>query len=84
MTDNLPNRDNKFNLTSKKKWFWVGLAITLVNPVFSGLIIGAAFLSEPELKKQGRIIITVAVLWGVAVLFLSRLLVQQGFFGSNV
>lgn len=84
MTDNLQNRDTKFNLTSKKKWFWIGLTITLVNPVFSGLIIGAAFLSEPELKKQGRIIITIAVLWGVAVLFLSLLLAKQGFFNSNV
>ncbi len=58
----------------------VALLITLVNPIFSGLIIGSAFLSEPELKKEGKIIIVSAVLWGVAVLFISRWLFQQGYF----
>ncbi|MFH1611692.1 MAG: hypothetical protein ABH887_00235 [bacterium] len=80
MNENQQEENNKFSVNSKKKWFYIGLAITLVNPVFSGLIIGAAFLSEPELKKYGRIIITIAVLWGVVVLFLSRWLMKQGYF----
>lgn len=71
---------NEVKITSKKKWFTVALLITLVNPILSGLIIGSAFLSEPELKKEGKIVIVLAVLWGVAVLFISRWLFQQGYF----
>jgi hypothetical protein len=71
---------NEVKITSRKKWFTVALLITLVNPIFSGLIIGSAFLTEPELKKEGKIIIVLAVLWGVAVMFISRWLFQQGYF----
>ncbi|MFC1700977.1 hypothetical protein ACFLZ0_02470 [Patescibacteria group bacterium] len=78
------NKEDKFNLTSKKKWFWVGLIITLINPIFSGLVIGSAFLSEPELKKQGKIIIALAIIWGVVALFFTRWLFSKGYFNGKI
>jgi len=48
-----------------RKWFWVGLLIALFNPIFSGLILGSFYLTEPALKKYGWIILTVAIIWGV-------------------
>jgi len=70
----------KVSLSSKKKWFTVALLITLVNPILSGLIIGSAFLSEPELKKEGKKIIVLAITWGIIALFFARWLVQSGYF----
>jgi hypothetical protein len=65
-------------ITSRKKWLWLGILIALLNPVFAGLILGSIYLSEPELKKEGKIVAAVAILWG-AVLFY---LVRQNF-GAN-
>ena len=54
-----------------KKWFYMGLAIAMLNPVFSGLILGAVYLTEPGLKKYGRIILPIAVVWGAVAFWLS-------------
>lgn len=59
-------------ISSRKKWLWLGIFIALLNPVFAGLILGAVYLSEPELKKEGRIIATIAILWGAALLYFVR------------
>ena len=48
-----------------KKWFWMGLAVAVLNPIFSGIILGSLYLTEPGLKKYGRVILPVAVVWGV-------------------
>ncbi|MBI2454266.1 MAG: hypothetical protein HYV54_01705 [Parcubacteria group bacterium] len=55
-----------------KKWLWVGLVIAVVNPVFSGLILGSLYLTEPGLKKYGRIILSLAIVWGAASFWLVR------------
>lgn len=60
--------EEKLTIYSRKKWLWLGILVAAVNPVFAGLIMGAVYLSEPELHKEGRIIAAVAILWG-AVLF---------------
>ena len=54
-----------------KKWFYTGLIIAILNPVFSGLILGAMYVTEPGLKKYGRIILPIAVIWGAAAFWLS-------------
>ena len=54
-----------------KKWLWAGVAIAVINPVFSGLILGAMYLTEPGLKKYGRIILSIAVIWGAIAFWLS-------------
>ncbi|OGZ34212.1 MAG: hypothetical protein A3I88_01370 [Candidatus Portnoybacteria bacterium RIFCSPLOWO2_12_FULL_39_9] len=70
--------EQKITLSSKKKWFWLGLAIAVLNPIFSGLVLGIAFLTEPQLKKEGKIILALAIIWGIAVMYLSRWLAGQG------
>lgn len=59
-------------ISSRKKWLWLGIFVALLNPVFAGLILGAVYLSEPELKKEGRIIATIAILWGAALFYFVR------------
>ncbi len=58
----------KLTISSKKKWLWLGIVIALFNPIFAGLIIGAVYLSEPELRQAGKIVAGIAILWG-AILF---------------
>lgn len=64
--------ENKLTISSKKKWFWLGLLVALVNPIFAGLIMGAVYLSEPELKRSGLVISAVAVVWGALMFYLMR------------
>lgn len=68
-----------FFISSKKKWFWVGIFIALINPIFSGFIIAAFYLGEPDLKKEGIIIAGVAILWGVISFYFLR----QNFLSMN-
>jgi len=64
--------EQKIMISSKKKWFWIGMLIALLNPVFAGLIISAAYLSEPELKKIGVAVAIVAILWGTFLIYFVR------------
>jgi len=68
-------------ITSKKKWLWLGILIALLNPVFAGLVLGAIYLSEPSLKKEGRIVAAVAILWGAILFYLVRQNFGPNFFG---
>lgn len=76
------NTETILKLSSRKRWFWLFLIITFVNPIFSGLILGVSLISEPEMKKEGKIILTLAIVWGTVVFILSGWLVKQGFFNS--
>lgn len=73
--------EQKITLSSKKKWFLIGLVVAILNPIFSGLVLGIGFWTEPRLKKEGKIITAVAVVWGLGAMFLSRWLAQQGLLG---
>jgi formate/nitrite transporter FocA (FNT family) len=72
-------KKEKISLTSRKKWLWLGIIIAIVNPIFSGLIIGIAFWTEPELKKEAKIVLAVAIIWGLIAIYLSRWLAGQGY-----
>ena len=72
----------EIKLVSRKKWLWLGIIIALLNPIFSGLIIGLAFWTEPELKKEAKIVLAIAVIWGIIALYLTRWLVTQGYLPS--
>jgi len=72
-------KEKKISLTSRRKWLWLGIAIAILNPVFSGLIIGLAFWTEPELKKEGKIVLAVAIIWGIIFSYLLRWLINQGY-----
>ncbi|MAF20622.1 MAG: hypothetical protein CMI55_02990 [Parcubacteria group bacterium] len=73
------SKQEKLSLKSRKKWLWIGIVIALLNPVFSGLVIGIAFWTEPELKKEAKIILAIAVVWGIIFYYLSSWLVGQGY-----
>jgi len=68
-------------ISSRKKWLWLGIFIALLNPVFAGLILGAVYLSEPELKKEGQIVATVAILWGAVLFYFVRQNFSANFLG---
>ncbi len=55
---------------SKNKFFLWAVIIAVLNPVFSGLILGLVMLSEPELKREGRIVTLFSIAWGVIALLL--------------
>lgn len=58
---------------SKQKWIIIGLLITLVNPLFAGLIYGLALWYEPGFKKEGKLIIFLSLIWGgIQTVFLAR------------
>jgi len=43
------------------------------------LIIGLAFWTEPELKKEGKIVLAVAIIWGIIFSYLLRWLISHGY-----
>lgn len=69
----------EIKLTSRKKWLWLGIIIALINPIFSGLILGLFFWTEPELKKEAKIILAISVIWGLMAVYFSRWLIEQGY-----
>lgn len=80
MSDDIVSKTaEEISLSSRKKWLWIGIVIALLNPVFSGLIFGLAFLTEPRFKKEGKIILSVAIVWGIISLYLLRWLTEQGY-----
>lgn len=66
-------------LGSKKKLFYVGLAIAVLNPIFSGLVFGIAFLNEPNFQKEAKIITLVSILWGLITAFAAFYLRRYGY-----
>jgi len=65
-------------MTKSKKWLWAALAIAILNPIFSGLILGVLYLSEPSLKRYGKIVLGVSVVWGAIVFVMIRNFQAQG------
>lgn len=55
---------------SKSRFFFWAVVIGILNPIFSGLILGLVMLTEPELKREGRIVILFSAVWGIIVLAL--------------
>lgn len=68
-------------ISSRKKWLWLGIFVALFNPIFAGLILGSVYLSEPELKKEGRIVAAIAILWGAILFYLVRQNFTANFLG---
>lgn len=59
----------KISIGKNKLFFW-SVIIAVLNPVFSGLIIGLVMLTEPDLKKEGRMITIFSAAWGIIALML--------------
>ena len=57
----------------KNRFFFWAVVIAVLNPFFSGLILGLYMLSEPDLKKEGRIVTLFSIAWGIiAFLLISK------------
>lgn len=72
----------KVTFSSRKKWLYLGIVIAILNPVFAGLILGLALLTEPEMKKEAKIILGVAIVWGIVYSYLVNWLTAQGYLPS--
>ena len=74
--------DQPLILSSKKTWFWVAIVIAILDPVFAGLILGVFFLTEKELKKEGKIVLGLAIVFGFIFFYITQKLLpwlsQQG------
>ncbi len=70
--------EEKITLSSKKKWFWLAIAITLISPI-SGIVLAVAFLTEEDLKKQGGIILALSIIWGIISVYLISWLGNRGY-----
>lgn len=75
------NSNNGGIVVSKKKWIWLGLLVALVNPIFSGLILGAVYLSEPELRGAGRAIAAISIIWGAFLYYFVQKNLAVNLFG---
>lgn len=54
----------------KNKFFLMAIIIAILNPVFSGLILGLVMLSEPEFRREGRTVTLFSIVWGIIALAL--------------
>ncbi|MEK9147834.1 MAG: hypothetical protein AAB650_00170 [Patescibacteria group bacterium] len=55
---------------NKSRFLLWATIIAILNPVFSGLILGLVMLSEPDLKKEGRIVTIFSLAWGIIAMLL--------------
>ncbi|MBU0998921.1 hypothetical protein KKG24_01240 [Patescibacteria group bacterium] len=65
MEQNISN-DN-FKLWTK--WFWIGIVIAILSMV-SGIVYGIALSLEKDYRKEGIIIIVVAIAWFLFAMFI--------------
>lgn len=74
------SKNDQVNISSKKKLFIAGIIIAILNPIFSGLVISFVFLTEPNLRKEGKIILVISFVWAVILAYLIELLKKGGYF----
>ncbi len=55
---------------AKNRLFFWAVIIAILNPVFSGLILGFVMASEPDFKKEGRAVILFSIAWGIIAMLL--------------
>lgn len=55
---------------SRSRWLHGALAIAILNPIFSGLILGVLMWRSPGLEKEGRIVTLFSLAWGAVVILL--------------
>ena len=74
------SKGDKISITSKKKWFIIGIIIAILNPIFSGLIMSFAFLTEPKLRKEGKILLVISFVWAIIMAYLIEWLKINAYF----
>lgn len=66
-------------ISSRRKWFIIGIVIALLNPIFSGLVISFGFLTEPKLRREGKIILVLSFLWAIALAYIIDWMKRGGY-----
>lgn len=72
-------KKNQVEITSKQKWFIIGIIIAILNPIFSGLVIAFGFLTEPRLRKEGKIILVLSFVWAIILAYIIDWLQKGGY-----
>lgn len=73
------SKGDKIDITSKKKWFIIGIIIAILNPIFSGLVMSFAFLTEKNLRKEGKILLVISVVWAIIMAYLIEWMKRGGY-----
>lgn len=76
---NIFHKKNGVEISSKKKFFIVGIIIAILNPIFSGLVMSFAFLTEPKLRKEGKILLVISLIWAIILAYLIEWLKSGGY-----
>lgn len=74
------HKNDKVEISSKKKIFIMGIIIAILNPIFSGLVVSFVFLTEPKLRREGKIILLISFIWVIILAYLIEWLKKGGYF----
>jgi len=72
-------KKDKVEISSKKKWLIIGIIIAILNPIFSGLVVSLGFLTEPKLRKEGKIVLIISLVWAVIFAYIIDWLNKSGY-----
>lgn len=72
-------KKDTIELSSKRKWLVIGIIIAILNPIFSGLVVAFGFLTEPKLRREGKIILVISFIWAIILAYLIDWLKKGGY-----
>lgn len=72
-------KGDKIIIGSKKKLFIAAIIIAILNPIFSGLILSFVFITEPKLRKEGKILLVISFIWAIILAYLIDWLEGRGY-----
>lgn len=62
-----------------KKWFWIGVILSLLQPL-AGLVFAIALVLEKDHRKEGGILIIVSLVIGIGGYYFQQYLTAQGIY----
>lgn len=72
-------KGDEISISSKKKLFIAAIIIAILNPIFSGLILSFVFITEPKLRKEGKILLVISFIWAIILAYLIDWLEGRGY-----
>ena len=63
----------------KKKWLLIAILVSGPLAGIGGLVLGIAFLTEPEYRRYGWLLIGWTIVWNIFAFFLMQWLTQSGY-----
>jgi hypothetical protein len=60
------------------KWGLVGLVAVLSNPIPTGIVLGHAMYTEPDLKSEGKIVISASIFLTIVYLIFWLIYLKTG------